>query len=252
MRAVCEADITCSALKVDDTADADALLEKAAAALEAAGHGEKTAARERRLEECDALLDDSYFYNGGAAARDAEADAEAALSQSAKEIKLLHTYCDFSDPSVSEAEALAACEALLKECGDDPSSSPSPFPFERRLDEDWDDSYMYNVMLEDAEEALSQKAKELKLLHAFCDLSPSPSPDPSPSPSPESSPSPSPESSPLASPESSPSPSPEASPSPSPSPEASSSPEFLAACEARFKECGLKPSASPSPDPFDF
>ena len=52
MRVVCEADITCSALKVDDTADADALLEAAAAALTAAGHGEKMAARERRLADC--------------------------------------------------------------------------------------------------------------------------------------------------------------------------------------------------------
>ena len=49
---VCEADVTCSALKVDDTADADALLEAAAAALTAAGHGEKMAARERRLADC--------------------------------------------------------------------------------------------------------------------------------------------------------------------------------------------------------
>ena len=45
MRVVCEADITCSALKVDDTADADALLEAAAEALKAAGHEEKMAAR---------------------------------------------------------------------------------------------------------------------------------------------------------------------------------------------------------------
>ena len=52
MRAVCEADITCSALKVDDTADADALLEKATEALKAAGHEEKLAARDRRLAEC--------------------------------------------------------------------------------------------------------------------------------------------------------------------------------------------------------
>ena len=57
MRVVCEADITCSALKVDDTADADALLEKAAEALKAAGHEEKTAARERRLAECTGTSD---------------------------------------------------------------------------------------------------------------------------------------------------------------------------------------------------
>ena len=71
-RAVCEADVTCSALKVDESADADALLEKAAAALEAAGHGEKTAARERRLEECDWDPDDSsWSYDSWATANTA-------------------------------------------------------------------------------------------------------------------------------------------------------------------------------------
>ena len=56
-RAVCEADVSCSALKVDDTADADALLEAAAEALKAAGHEEKMAARKRRLAECTGTSD---------------------------------------------------------------------------------------------------------------------------------------------------------------------------------------------------
>ena len=162
---MCEADVTCSALKVDDTADADALLEKAAAALEAAGHGEKTAARERRLDDGSCVYtyaDGSYSYSGHDGSvkirRDAEKkeyerekaefmegvrkeaerlareQIEAERVQKEKDmaegIKLLHTECDFSDPSVSFAEALAACEALLKhkECGDETSSSPSPQP----------------------------------------------------------------------------------------------------------------------------
>ena len=52
VRPVCEADVTCSALKVDDAADADALLEGGGGSAAAAGHGEKMAARERRLTDC--------------------------------------------------------------------------------------------------------------------------------------------------------------------------------------------------------